>query len=148
MCDETAREGAGSRKNHKPEDLPKTAIHLGEKANPQADIFSLGIFFIRRKRPMSNVLSIKILPEQCRGCRRCQLACSWHDPGPLNPRFAGIRILSLDDGGTDYPVINMECLERFCGKQHPRRKNALEPACVSACLFGALECTHVEVPDE
>jgi Fe-S-cluster-containing dehydrogenase component len=98
---------------------------------------------------MSNVLSIKIHPENCRGCRRCQVACSWHDPGPLNPRFAGIRILSLDDGGTDYPVINMECLERFCGKQHPRCKNALEPACVSACLFGALECTNVEeVPDE
>jgi Fe-S-cluster-containing dehydrogenase component len=88
---------------------------------------------------MANVLSIKIVPENCRGCRRCAVACSWHDPGPLNPRLAGINILRLDDGGTDHPLINMECLERFCGKQDPRRKNALEPACVSACLFGALE---------
>jgi Fe-S-cluster-containing dehydrogenase component len=93
---------------------------------------------------MSNILSIQIEPENCRGCRRCQVACSWHDPGPLNPRLAGINILSLDEGGTDYPVINMECFERFCGKQDPRRGNALEPACVSACLFGALKMTAGE----
>ena len=94
---------------------------------------------------MTHVVSIKIKPENCRGCRRCQVACSWHDPGPLNPRFAGINILRLDDGGMDYPMINMECLERFCGKQDPRTKNALEPACVSACLFGALEIAVGEV---
>ncbi len=47
--------------------------------------------------------------------------------------------MKLDEGGTDYPVINPECLERFCGKVDPKRKNDLEPACVSACLFGALK---------
>jgi Fe-S-cluster-containing dehydrogenase component len=47
--------------------------------------------------------------------------------------------MRLDEGGTDYPVINKECLERFCGKIGPRRKNEMEPACVSACLFGALQ---------
>ncbi|RJQ57673.1 MAG: hypothetical protein C4530_12075 [Desulfobacteraceae bacterium] len=88
---------------------------------------------------MANALLIKIVPENCRGCRRCEVACSWRDLGPLNPRLAGITILRLDGGGMDYPLINMECLERFCGKQDPRRKNALEPACVSACLFGALQ---------
>jgi ferredoxin len=145
MDDETAREGAGSRKIHKPEDLPKTFTDLGEMANPQADFFSLGIFlFIGRIAVMVHVFSIQIKPENCRGCRRCQVACSWHDPGPLNPRLAGIDILSLDEGGTDYPVINMECLERFCGKHNPHRSHALEPACVSACLFGALEMTTGE----
>ncbi len=88
---------------------------------------------------MDDGLSIKIIRENCRGCRRCQIACSWHDPGPLNPRLAGIQILKLDEGGSDYPVINMECLERFCGKRHPRGKADREPACVSACLFGALQ---------
>lgn len=88
---------------------------------------------------MAPVLSIKIIPENCRGCRRCQVACSWHDPGPLNPRLAGIQILKLDEGSCDYPVINMECLEKFCGKTHPRKKAGQEPACVSACLFGALQ---------
>ena len=88
---------------------------------------------------MANVVSIKIVPENCRGCRRCEVNCSWHDPGPLNPRLAGIHIMKLDEGGTDYPVINKECLERFCGKIDTRRKSDLEPACVSACLFGALQ---------
>lgn len=97
---------------------------------------------------MANVLSIKIVPENCRGCRRCAVACSWHDPGPLNPRLAGINILRLDDGGTDHPLINMECLERFCGKQNARRRNELEPACVSACLFGALEIETQEAARE
>ena len=88
---------------------------------------------------MANVLSIKIVPENCRGCRRCEVNCSWHDSGPLNPRLAGIHIMKMDEGGTDYPVMNQECLERFCGKIGARRKNEMEPACVSACLFGALQ---------
>jgi len=88
---------------------------------------------------MSYASPIKIVPENCRGCRRCQVACSSHDPGPLNPRLAGIKILRLEDGGSDYPVLNMECLEGFCGKAEPRDMTALKPACVAACLFGALE---------
>ncbi len=93
---------------------------------------------------MVHGLSIKIVQENCRGCRRCQVACSWHDPGPLNPRLAGIQIMKLDEGGCDYPVINMECLERFCGKRHPGSKTGREPACVSACLFGALQMLERE----
>lgn len=85
--------------------------------------------------------SIRIIPENCRGCRRCQVACSSYDPGPLNPRLAGIQILRLENEGGEYPVINMECLERFCGKSHPRNTEQ-KPACVSACLFGALEMTE------
>ena len=72
---------------------------------------------------MANANSIKIIPENCRGCRRCEVACSWHDPGPLNPRLAGIQIMKLDEGGSDYPVINMECLERFCGKTRSPEQN-------------------------
>ncbi len=75
---------------------------------------------------MADGLSIKIVRENCRGCRRCQVACSWHDPGPINPRLAGIQIMKLDEGGCDYPIFNMECLERFCGKRHPRRKKGTE----------------------
>ena len=93
---------------------------------------------------MGNTLSIKIIPENCRGCRRCELNCSWHDRGPLNPRLAGIHILKLDEGGIDYPVLNRECLENFCGKIDPRRKVEGEPACVSACLFGALQMMQEE----
>ena len=88
---------------------------------------------------MSSASSIRITIENCRGCRRCQVACSSYDPGPLNPRLAGIQILRLEDESGDHPVINMECLERFCGKSLPEHREARKPACVSACLFGALE---------
>jgi len=97
---------------------------------------------------MANALSIKIIPENCRGCRRCEVACSWHDPGPLNPRLAGIQIMKLNEGGRDYPFMNMECLERFCGKTDLRNKTKQEPACVSACLFGALQMNREDGDNE
>jgi Fe-S-cluster-containing dehydrogenase component len=97
---------------------------------------------------MANALSITINPEQCRGCRRCEVACASHDPGPLNPRLAGIQIMKLDEGGSDYPVMNVECLERFCGKTAPRNKTKQEPACVSACLFGALQMNRKDGENE
>jgi hypothetical protein len=44
--DETAGEGAGRRKIHKSEDLPKPETELGEKVNPQADANQFGDFFM------------------------------------------------------------------------------------------------------
>lgn len=97
---------------------------------------------------MGNEIRIRITPEKCRGCRRCEVACSWNDAGPLNPRLAGIKILKLNAGESDYPVMNRECLERFCGKTDPRNRTAREPACVSACLFGALQIDYEDGDDE
>ena len=87
---------------------------------------------------------IKIVPENCRGCRRCQVACSSYDQGPLNPRLAGIQILRLEDESGDYPVLNIECQERSCGKVSARNGAAGKPACVAACLFGTLEMMEKE----
>jgi Fe-S-cluster-containing dehydrogenase component len=97
-----------------------------------------------RSVAVGNAIFIKITPENCRGCRRCQLACSSHDAGPLNPRLAGIQILRLDDESGEYPVINMECLEAFCGKAGTGKNTERKPACVAACLFGALEMKTME----
>jgi hypothetical protein len=47
--------------------------------------------------------------------------------------------MKLEEGGVDQPVINMECLELFCGKTDPAGPDQYVPACVSACLFGALK---------
>lgn len=82
---------------------------------------------------------IEVSPENCRGCRRCEIACSWQDFGPLNPRLAGIHILKLDNSGIDYPSLNAHCLDRFCGKTLPGSVESTLPACVSACLFDALK---------
>jgi len=74
---------------------------------------------------MSEQVPIRINADNCRGCRRCEVACSWHGPGPLNPRLAGIRIMKLEEGAKDQPVINMECLEHFCGKQILRARTSM-----------------------
>ncbi|MFO7875080.1 MAG: hypothetical protein R6U55_00665 [Desulfovermiculus sp.] len=87
---------------------------------------------------MSHQPRILIHPENCRGCRRCEIACVWRDQGSLNPRLAGIHILQLDNDGIDYPTLNTECQDRFCGKTSPAAMHPEEPACVTACLFQAL----------
>lgn len=81
---------------------------------------------------------ILVCQEKCRGCRRCEVACARLDSPPFNPRRAGVHIMKLDNGGIDYPVLNAECTDRFCGKTLPGQGRENEPACVSACLFGAL----------
>lgn len=77
--------------------------------------------------------------EKCRGCRRCEMACSWTPGGLTNPRLSGIRIWKTEDQGKDTPVFNQVCLDQFCGKEHPDKKGSGVPLCVSTCLFGALE---------
>ena len=87
---------------------------------------------------MNSSQRIVVFQENCRGCRRCEVACSWQDNGPLNPRLAGIHILKLDNDGIDYPTLNAHCQDSFCGKTLPGTVRPNEPACVSACLFNAL----------
>ena len=136
---------------HESEDLPVGRSALEEMANPQA-LQELGDFFIllysngrrpnfypeKRRNVMSARPVIRIQPENCRGCRSCEAACVWHDPVPFNPRRAGIHIMRLDNAGIDYPVINTECQEQFCGKISPESSRQDEPACVTACLFNSL----------
>ncbi|TYO95336.1 hypothetical protein [Desulfallas thermosapovorans] len=90
---------------------------------------------------MLNALQNRIIihPENCRGCRRCEMACAWTDQGLVNPRLAGIRIWKLEDEGKDYPVFNQLCLDSFCGKELPEERGSGVPACVGSCLFNALE---------
>ena len=76
--------------------------------------------------------------EKCRGCRRCEMACSWKSGGLTNPRLAGISIWKTENEGKDVPVLNQICLDQFCGKEHPDKLGSGIPLCVSTCLFGAL----------
>lgn len=82
---------------------------------------------------------IEVYPENCRGCRRCEVSCSWTRYGTSNPRLSGIRIWKIEEEGKDYPVFNQQCLDSFCGKTHPERKRDDEPLCVTSCLFGGIK---------
>jgi len=85
--------------------------------------------------------------EKCRGCRRCEMACSWKSDGLTNPRMAGIRIWKTEAEGKDTPVFNQICLDQFCGKEHPDKKGSGIPLCVTTCLFGALTVEEVSADE-
>ncbi len=87
---------------------------------------------------MQRKSGIIVHQEKCRGCRRCEIACSWNVGGITNPRLAGINIWKTEESGKDVPVFSQICLDQFCGKEHPKHKGSGIPLCVSTCLFGAL----------
>lgn len=83
-------------------------------------------------------IPIKINSDNCRGCRRCEMACSWQENGMINPKNAGIKIHILDEVGKHLPVLNQQCYEAFCGKEPKEVAGQGIPSCVFACAFDAL----------
>jgi Fe-S-cluster-containing hydrogenase component 2 len=67
--------------------------------------------------------------ENCRGCRSCQLACSFARDGEYNPRKACIGLKRNLATEKTEPEIFAACCDLCDG----------EPACVSACTYGAIE---------
>ena len=63
----------------------------------------------------------KINTKDCVGCRICELVCSLHHYGVINPRRARIRVYRLEDRD------RIETC-RFCD----------DPKCVEACPTGAM----------
>ena len=69
-----------------------------------------------------------IRPERCRGCRSCQLACSFARTGECNPSRSCIELERDIATEKTAPLIrNLLC--DFC---HGR------PACADACTYGAI----------
>ena len=67
--------------------------------------------------------SIRVTPERCTGCLRCQLACSERYTGAFNPLAARILV----DGSGVYSRIEFSIACDQCA------------LCVTQCLYGALE---------
>jgi Fe-S-cluster-containing dehydrogenase component len=75
-----------------------------------------------------SVHSIVILPGNCRGCRSCQLACSFAGHGVFNPSKSAIvmeRDVKTEHMAT--AILLLRC--HLCGG---------DPACVKACPYEAL----------
>lgn len=65
---------------------------------------------------------IEVYPENCAGCLRCQLACSYIYTKAFNPAWARIKV---DLSTAEYTVsFTEECND--CGQ------------CVDHCFYGAL----------
>ena len=71
---------------------------------------------------------IVIHPDRCRGCRSCQLACSFVKEGVFNPTRSHIVMERDIETEKTAPMIKpLGC--DLCGGR---------PACVEACKYGAL----------
>ena len=75
-----------------------------------------------------------IRPEACRGCRSCQLACSFTRHGEYSPSRSCIELER--DLGTEKtsPLVRMLCCD-LCGGA---------PACADACAYGAINFEPAE----
>jgi len=66
--------------------------------------------------------------QTCRGCRICELACSFHYHNVFSPELSSIRITRNNrNGDISISIDDSKC--DLCPNQW----------CVSSCPFGALE---------
>ena len=77
---------------------------------------------------MSVTGRLVIWPERCRGCRSCQLACSFARTSGYNPTTSCIELERDLRTEKTSPLISMLCCD-LCGGQ---------PACAEACTYGAI----------
>jgi Fe-S-cluster-containing hydrogenase component 2 len=104
---------------------------------------------------------LAVIPEQCSGCRLCELTCAIRHFNANNPKKSAVRVICA----YPHPVIRMpivcsQCKSPACAKVCPegalhRRNSVVELdqdtciscfKCVEACPFGALyahqDCDH------
>ena len=70
-----------------------------------------------------------IRPEACRGCRSCQLACSFSRLGEYNPSSSCIELERDLRTEKTSPLVRVLCCDLCGGK----------PACANACTYGAID---------
>ena len=79
-------------------------------------------------------MRLRVIPENCRGCLSCQLACSFSRFKVFNPAKSCIRLMRDVETENTYPKIDSNCCNFCYGK----------PACVEACPYGAILFVPVE----
>ena len=57
---------------------------------------------------------IKIHPDRCTGCHRCETACAFFHSGKVHPGLSRIKVYNAYATGVDAPVLCQQCRERYC----------------------------------
>lgn len=57
---------------------------------------------------------IEVNPDNCRGCRLCEMACSLHHKQECSTTKSRIRILKDDQWAFDFPLLCIQCAEAPC----------------------------------
>lgn len=58
-------------------------------------------------------------PEQCTGCRICELACSAHHDRVFSPARSRVHIIKWDEMGLDIPMVCQQCDKPVCADVCP-----------------------------
>ncbi|MFQ5896581.1 MAG: 4Fe-4S dicluster domain-containing protein, partial [Nitrospinota bacterium] len=57
---------------------------------------------------------LRIIPERCTGCQRCELACSYHLTGAFQPAKSVIRVSPFELHTSYSPYTCTQCDEAWC----------------------------------
>ncbi len=97
--------------------------------------------------------ALRFIPEECTGCMRCEIACSYSQTGTFQPANSVIRVEALE-GHTSYaPYTCVQCDEGWCMTACPVDAISISPAnaksvsadlcvgcklCMIACPYGTI----------
>lgn len=96
---------------------------------------------------------LRITPERCTGCMRCELACSYMQTGMFQPAKSVIRISSFEAYTSYAPFTCTQCAEAWCLTACPVEAITISPVgakvvvddvcvgcklCTIACPYGTM----------
>ena len=81
---------------------------------------------------------ITLALENCSGCNRCEVHCSFFHSGKIGRSGARIKVVKIEELGIDYPVICQHCQERYCIKCP---ENAIEIGSLGQIVVSPTLCT-------
>ncbi|MFQ5899224.1 MAG: 4Fe-4S dicluster domain-containing protein [Candidatus Methylomirabilia bacterium] len=96
---------------------------------------------------------LKIIPEKCTGCLRCELACSYMQTGAFQPSKSVIRVAPYEAHTSYAPYTCSQCAEGWCMAACPVGAITISPAgakvvlddqcvgcklCTIACPYGTI----------
>ena len=96
---------------------------------------------------------LKIVPESCTGCMRCEMACSYMQTGTYQPSKSVIRVSPFERHTSYSPYTCFQCEEAWCLAACPVEAITISPAgakvvlddqcvgcklCTIACPYGTI----------
>lgn len=82
------------------------------------------------------VRNLSIFPDNCSGCRACELACAYHHSDYFNRKTSSIQIKRNEKKGKFEIILHNDPIEeRFACDKCINKK---EPLCAKFCLKGAI----------